>query len=126
MENWIALATYLHSSFYILNSQGLRLLRHRWSDQERRAHGALGGDLLQGYLGCSGVEEQGDGEDAAATRRGIDPEPPAVPLDDAPADVQPQAQPFGAAVGGIRGPVEGLEESRPLLRRDADAAVAHA
>src|SRR5947207_6359527 len=72
------------------------------------------------------AEGQGDAEEAPAPLGRLDPEPAPVPLDDAPADVEAQAEALRATVRGVARAVEGQEDVVAVDRRHPDAVVAHA
>src|SRR5688500_17487623 len=70
-----------------------------------------------GFYGGGSVPRYANDEATAAVLRELGPQLAAVQLDDLAGDVEPQAN--AAAVARVR-PVEALEHSVPLLRRDAD------
>src|SRR5688500_8526626 len=93
----------------------------------------IGGGLRSGhrpwcarFFRCrprAGQHRYGDDEGASAARRRLDPDPTAVALDDAAADVQPEAHPGVGDALYVRCPVEAVEDSLPLVGWDPDAVV---
>src|SRR5581483_1312915 len=71
------------------------------------------------------VSWQRDPERRAGAGRALDPQPPAVQLDQRPRDRQPQARALVAPRGLRLGSIEALKDQRLLLRGDARPVVGH-
>src|SRR5438552_7339987 len=100
-------------------------LRPPRRDRDARHAVRPSGRLGHGYRGDR-PRRQRERERRALAELAFEPDAPAVELDEALREREPETRAFARAIGRLAELAEFLEDLRLILRRDADAGVAHA